>query len=161
MQHFERAYALSQHPVLLFNIARAADGDGQITPAIRAYTGYLEAFPNADNREFAEGRLAKLRALEAAATTPAPATDDSTAAAAVALPSVAESTPMPAPLAVSTSGLQHDETPRGRPFWKRGWFWTVVGVAVAGAATTGVLLARRSDDGQTDADLHISALNTR
>jgi hypothetical protein len=60
---FERAYALSPRPKLLFNIGRAADSDLKTERAIEAYEAYLKAFPRADNREFVEARLTKLREL--------------------------------------------------------------------------------------------------
>ncbi|MET0285538.1 MAG: tetratricopeptide repeat protein [Polyangiales bacterium] len=61
LEQFERAYALSPKPQLLFNIGRAADSDGQPERAVSAYEGYLGAHPEADNAEFVRARLAKLR----------------------------------------------------------------------------------------------------
>lgn len=71
LTQFEKAYALSPRPKLLFNIGRAADSDGKSERAIEAYEAYLRAFPQADNREFVEGRLARLRAPTAAPPPPA------------------------------------------------------------------------------------------
>jgi tetratricopeptide (TPR) repeat protein len=64
LRHFERAHELSKRTELFFNIGRAADADGQTARAISAYTAYLEALPNADNREFVRARLVRLRALD-------------------------------------------------------------------------------------------------
>lgn len=61
LRGFERAYELSGHPKLLFNIGRAAESDGKNARAIEAYERYLQSVPQADNREFVEGRLSKLR----------------------------------------------------------------------------------------------------
>ena len=58
---FRRANELSPHPKLLFNIARAADSDGQVDVATEAYEAYLEAMPGADNRAFVEARVRRLR----------------------------------------------------------------------------------------------------
>lgn len=65
LAHFERAYQLSLRPRLLFNIARAADSDGQYERAVEAYKLYLERMQDAENREFAQSRLRKLRELSA------------------------------------------------------------------------------------------------
>lgn len=62
LSHFERAYELSPRPLLLFNIGRAAEADLQTEKAIRSYEAYLAAMPSAENREFVETRLQKLRA---------------------------------------------------------------------------------------------------
>lgn len=64
--HFERAYELSKRTMLLFNIARAADADGQAGRARAAYEAYLEAFPTAENADFVRARIAKMQEIEAA-----------------------------------------------------------------------------------------------
>jgi hypothetical protein len=61
LAHYERAYVLSPRPKLLFNIGRAAEGEGKLERAIEAYAAYLDALPDGENRPFVEGRLAKLR----------------------------------------------------------------------------------------------------
>lgn len=61
---FDRAYELSPHPLLLYNIGRAAEADLQNERAVSAYEAYLKALERAENREFVEARLAKLRQLE-------------------------------------------------------------------------------------------------
>jgi hypothetical protein len=60
---FDRAYALSANPILLYNIGRAAEAELRTERAIGAYQAYLAALPKADNREFVEARLTKLRQL--------------------------------------------------------------------------------------------------
>jgi tetratricopeptide (TPR) repeat protein len=57
---FERAHALSPKSELLYNIGRAADSDGQNERAIGAYSAYLEAFPQSENREFVISGIDKL-----------------------------------------------------------------------------------------------------
>jgi hypothetical protein len=69
LRKFQESYALSNNPKLLFNIGRAADSEGEQAQAYDAYTAYLQRVPDADNREFVEARLAKLKA--AGAATPA------------------------------------------------------------------------------------------
>ena len=78
--HFERAYTLSGNAKLLFNIARAADADGQPERACTAYDAYLQRVPQADNRQFVEARLAKLRTPPAEPARAAPRTDEPAAA---------------------------------------------------------------------------------
>lgn len=76
LQQFDRAYALSPNPILLYNIGRAAEADLQNERAVQAYEAYLAALERAENREFVEARLAKLRQVtrqQAAASTPTPA----------------------------------------------------------------------------------------
>lgn len=161
LAHFEQAYALSPHPKLLYNIGRSADSDGQVERALSAYSSYLEAFPTAENREFVEARLAKLRALErlrqaqaqqlapvqaAAATGPAPD---------AAL--VAPRPEQPQPADASTSATRSD---RG-PLWKQPWLWVAVGAVVVGGVTATVLLARDSEPGRARADVHVMTLEVR
>lgn len=157
LAHFERAYTLSEHPKLLFNVARAADGDGQVERAIQAYESFLQAVPSADNREFVEARLTRLRASRAAAAAsgarPAPTAAVVPAPAAVAAQEAGASTPAPARAAPPV-----DEDPR-RPVWKSPWLWVAVGVVVAGGATAAVLLTRDDDAPEAAlADQHITAL---
>lgn len=166
LRNFENAYELSGRPKLLFNIARAAESEGLRQRAIETYTAYLRNVPEADNREFVEARLAKLRADEAAhapmVTAPvvaAPAAAPAPAAAAPVIPSPSETAalsiePAPAP------GPRADGA-EARPFWKKGWFWGVVGVAVAGAVTAAIVLSIDKDAPRVSADEHISTLGVR
>jgi tetratricopeptide (TPR) repeat protein len=156
---YERAHELSPHPTLLFNIGRAADSDGSGERAIQAYSAYLEAVPGADNREFVEGRLERLRAT-LAATNGAPSSGASAseatsiAPAAVAVAAAAE----PTPFSVGASGpVQRDESASARPVWKRGWFWATVGAVVVTGVVVGIVAARAGSDG-TSADLSVRAL---
>lgn len=73
LSHYERAYALSRLPKLLFNIGRAAESEGDMGLAIDAYEQYLQKVPNADNREFVEARLDRLRKLSGSSGSTAPA----------------------------------------------------------------------------------------
>lgn len=102
LTHFERAHALSPRPELLYNIGRAADSEGKLERAIEAYSGYLEALPEAGNRDFVRGRLNKLRAASdaqasAAVALPPPAPPAEGPAAAASAPSAPTSEAEPAP----------------------------------------------------------------
>lgn len=59
-----RAYELQPEPILLFNIGRALEGDGNVSGAIEAYSRYLEVSPDAENRGLVERRLAVLNAQQ-------------------------------------------------------------------------------------------------
>lgn len=55
-----RAYALVPRPVLLYNLARADEGMGELEPAIAAYRAYLEGDPTAPDRMSIEARIITL-----------------------------------------------------------------------------------------------------
>lgn len=61
LARYRRAYELSPRPVLLYNIAAAADRGGHDAQALEAYEAYLAAIPQAENRAFVESRIAVLR----------------------------------------------------------------------------------------------------
>lgn len=67
LQQFDRAYAISSNPILLYNIGRAAEADLQNERAVRAYEAYLQALERAENREFVQARLEKLRQMQGSA----------------------------------------------------------------------------------------------
>jgi tetratricopeptide (TPR) repeat protein len=137
---FERAHALSPRPELLFNIGRAADADGQSAHAISVYSAYLDALPAAENRDFVLARLEKMRALESLRS--------ASVAPVEPLPTVAAAMPAkdPEPMTASFAATPaHDDHPP-RPFWKRLWFWSVVGAVVVSGVTAGVIAATRQHD---------------
>lgn len=57
----EKAYALHQEPVLLYNLGRAYDGLGEYEKAIAAYEKYLTESPDAKDRGALERRIATMR----------------------------------------------------------------------------------------------------
>lgn len=61
LKSFERSYELSSRPQLLFNIGSAADRARLDDRALAAYQRYLEAVPDASNREYVEERIALIR----------------------------------------------------------------------------------------------------
>lgn len=142
---FEQAYAINAHPKLLFNIARAAEFDGQRERAIQAYRQYLAALERADNREFVEARLAKLEAeLKAGAPR-------------VEVPSAAETARMSARGEPAPHELPfRSDSADSRPFYKRGWFWGVLGGAVvAGVATALLMTLQKDGPSRTNADDYV------
>jgi anti-sigma factor RsiW len=55
------AYALQPEPVILFNLARAYEGLGDLQKAIEAYGRYLDRDPSASDRKSIEQRIATLK----------------------------------------------------------------------------------------------------
>jgi tetratricopeptide (TPR) repeat protein len=60
-QLLRQAYALRPEPVLLFNLARAYEGEGNLEQALEAYARYLSAGEAASDRASIEARMATLR----------------------------------------------------------------------------------------------------
>ena len=58
---FQRSYALTASPDLLYNIATVADRLRRDQEALEAYETYLRLRPEAEDREHIEGRIAVLR----------------------------------------------------------------------------------------------------
>lgn len=66
LKSFERSYELSNRPQLLFNIGSAADRARLDDRALAAYQRYLEALPDASNREYVEERISLIRTARSA-----------------------------------------------------------------------------------------------
>src|SRR3954471_7151577 len=107
---FERSYALSESPALLFNMAQAhrLAGPEHCSDAVALYKSYLQAQPDAENKKEVEERIHELGdcAPEKPPTPPpaaAPATSapvaDSTPTATRAARVSAPALPRPSPLA--------------------------------------------------------------
>ncbi|MET0340193.1 MAG: outer membrane protein assembly factor BamD [Polyangiales bacterium] len=145
LTYFERAHALSPKPELLYDIGHAADSDGQTTRAIAAYSAYLEAYPDSDNRAYVRARLEKVRAQEKLRTVAAP----SRAPAEGPVVEATRGAPSLGPRAV-----RRDDA--SRPAWKRAWPWLTLGaLVVAGSVTAGVLATRGADPKPTPADWYV------
>jgi tetratricopeptide (TPR) repeat protein len=61
LEHFERSYALSRRPKLLYNIGLAADRLQEEERALESFEAYLHELPDAENRVDVEARIAVLR----------------------------------------------------------------------------------------------------
>jgi tetratricopeptide (TPR) repeat protein len=203
--YFKRAHEISGRAVLLYNVGSAADKLRQDAIALDAFRRYLEAVPNAENREEVEARVRVLEGVAAAAqarttpttvvttpttvapppttvvttpttvapppttvaappttvvTTPTPTATSATdgggpasapstvptpaAAAAAAAQSTGGSATLDATLGGGETGVPVRDAGSGSIFSKW-WFWTIVGVAVAGA-TVGVVAATAGGD---------------
>jgi len=93
---FERSYALSESPALLFNMAQAhrLAGPDHCTDAVALYKSYLAAQPDAENKKEVEERIQDLGdCAPQQAAAPAPAVPS--AEARIAAPAPARATPPP------------------------------------------------------------------
>jgi hypothetical protein len=139
-------YADKVHPTFLRNIGRCYQNLRQPEKAINAFRDYLrqaKSLTTAERREV-EGYIAEMEQLQkdqeaaqaAAAsppTPPAPATVPATPPVALEPPAGAGT--------VQLSDQTPAPPPAPTPFYKKGWFWGVVGVAVAGAVVGGLYAA--------------------
>jgi tetratricopeptide (TPR) repeat protein len=128
---YRRAYELRADPHFLYEIAEAYRQLGATDQALFYYDRYLAGAPNAVDRDAVEDRVVELESLRARPQPLAPA-----------------SRPGPAPANVSATPAKA----RPSPTWRRWWFWTAVGVALA-AGVTAAALAGRSDGSLPATDL--------
>jgi hypothetical protein len=159
---YSNLYAATLHPTYLRNIGRCYQNLEEPQLAIKSYQEYLrKANVTAAQRREVEGFIAEMEALkkrqgEAAAPAPtpmapAPPAPALPAPAAPAASSTIVATPAP-PVARSSSSsvdlaarAPEPDAP-STPFYTRWWFWTLVGLAVAGGAAA-VYLTRGGDSG--------------
>lgn len=157
LARYERAYALSQRAELLFNIGRAADSDDRIERARDAYMAYLTALPDASNKEFVSARLERMRALLAERQAAAQRTNEAPPQEAIAAPiaTVASVTPIEA-APLTAAAPARDDRRSARPFFRRAWFWGVVGAVVAGGVTATALSLRGGAPEPTKSDAYVT-----
>lgn len=119
---YKLAHEVRADPLLLFSIARILHKQGKTREAVPYYTRFLAA-PTEDPapRRKAEEYLAQIRGQTP--SSPEVATDPT--------PKEPQAT-TPAPVAEST------------PVYKKWWFWTLIGVGVAGGVAAGVAVAATS-----------------
>ncbi len=106
---FERAYALSEAPGLLFNMAQAhrLAGIDHCPQAAALYKSYLAALPNAENKREVEERVLELGACER----PEPATEPAAEPDLTVTPS--EPTPQLHPVSEARPMATKAQTPKG------------------------------------------------
>lgn len=137
LAEFREAYRLKPDPSFLFNIAQCHRKLGDVDAALDFYRKYLRSLPEATNRADVERLIAELRAKQASPSPPAPAAES--APPPVVAPPPAPVAPVPpaaapAPAATSDALVVTAPPPAAAPVYKRWWFWTAVGVVLAGAA---------------------------
>jgi tetratricopeptide (TPR) repeat protein len=167
---YSNLYAATLHPTYLRNIGRCYQNLEEPQLAIKSYQEYLRKKANvtaAERREI-EGFIAEMEALKtrqtaAATPTPTPMVPAPAAPAAPAVPapppaprSAIVATPSPSGAQSSSSSIDlaarapEPEAP-STPFYTRWWFWTLVGLAVAGGGAA-VFLTRDGDGGGPSTD---------
>lgn len=141
LDYFERSYAISKRPGLLYNIGITRDRLRDDERALEAYDAYLAALPDAPNRAEAETRAAAIRAALAQRkeSSPAPVVAPSPAEAAATMqPSQPETL-------AAVEGTEHPSDDSSSVF-ERWWFWTAIGAVVAGGVVVGVVAASGGDE---------------
>jgi len=133
---FERSYALSESPALLFNMAQAhrLAGPEHCTDAVALYKSYLQAQPDAENKKEVEERIHDLGECAPEKSS----TDAATAPAAAARAPAPTSAPPPPPPRPPPPGAQNPSHLPTGPVLVSG---TGAALLVAG----GVLYARAWD----------------
>jgi tetratricopeptide (TPR) repeat protein len=155
---FKAAYAASQAPRLLFNIAQTYRLKKDYGDAATFYANYLRLMPDAPNRADVERLIAEMQAAQrdedarrAADAERRRREEDAARAAADARLAtearVAADARLAAELRAANERAAAGAPARpSRPFYKKWWFWTIVGgVAVAGA--TAAVVATVGDRG--------------
>jgi tetratricopeptide (TPR) repeat protein len=136
---FEQAYQRLQRPAILYRIGDTADKLGEHERAVSALRLYLDAQPQAQDREFIESRIrANLEALQlprVGATADA-LSPEAAARSSTNVPAPTGSTPPPAPS-------------NGKDVLRAWWLWAGAGtVAVAGIVVAAVLIGSSSTHAQ-------------
>jgi hypothetical protein len=146
LELYSDLYAETLHPVYLRNIGRCHQRLRNPQKAIDLFQEYLaKGKPAADERTEIEGYIKEMEQLKqeqeaAARPAPAPAT------------AATPTSPAPAPVVLHPPVIQAapqeqlglTATHEPAPVYKRWWFWTAIGAAVAGGVVTAVALSRDS-----------------
>lgn len=146
-ESFARAYALTGRPELLFNQASCAERLRRDREAIDFYRRYLEAIPDASNRDYVERRVHTLEATIAASDRAA----EPTPVEVVPSPSTVQPAgptglgPVRDPDDASFAGSRVDSDDEvDTPIVRRWWFWTILGAVTVAAVAVPVGMARAS-----------------
>jgi tetratricopeptide (TPR) repeat protein len=148
---FAKLYAETLHPVYLRNIGRCQQGLRQPQKAIDAFRDYLakEKKISADERAEIEGYIKEMEALrdEQARQAQAPVVPiaPATPPAAPGPPPTGYAPPAgPEPTSTASASLVAQPAPapgsESTPVYKKWWFWTLVGAAVAGGVIAAVVI---------------------
>jgi len=145
---FAKLYAKSLNPVYMRNIGRCYQKKREPQKAIDQFQDYLAKTKSgknkisADERAEIEGYIKEMEALRdeqarAAAVPPPPVVPLTTAPVAAPPPAAPAPTATP-PAAMLTSAPAAEES---HPLYTRWWFWTAIGVVVAGGVVAAVALS--------------------
>ena len=156
---FKEAYRFKPDAMLLYNIAQCHRKLGHVDEALTFYRNYRRRAPGAANREEIERRISELEAEQQArkakqlseakernpVSPPAPQVLPVPPPIALDRPVTSVGSPAAAnrtDLTQSADRPEPDEATSETSIVHRWWFWTAIGVVVAGGVT-GVLLATR------------------
>jgi tetratricopeptide (TPR) repeat protein len=129
IEHFQRAYEISGHPELLYNIGQAADRLRRDEEALAAFTEFLERLPDTGHRREVENRISALRAAIASReSSAAPREEPPGPEVAAAQPIEPDEAKEPA-----VTFTPDAEPKERRSIARKWWFWTITGVILAGA----------------------------
>lgn len=157
---YRQALAIESRPSTILNIAQCHRQLGERERALFYYKLYLTEWDRANPDkpamylEEVQGFIKQLqeeveREKRAAASPPAHRSEVKKEKPAPPQPPPKRAVThaaLPATVPASAVAATEPPPPRSQPFYKRWWFWTGVGVVIAGAATTGVLAARRGSE---------------
>ncbi len=154
LDYFDRAYALTHRPELLYNIGSANDRLRRDAAALVAFEEYVRVLPTAANVREVEARMRVLRESLAAASpaTPPPPSEGIDAS---------ETRPADDTVATDAQAVERDQAaheartaPPEAPAPDEGpgvvgewWLWTLVGGVAAGAIVLGVVLGTQGSGG--------------
>lgn len=149
IRSFTEAYRQLRRPKLLFNIAQAHRMAGRAAEAVVAYQRFLREDPDSPRRAEAEARIRELQAAMEKHRTPEPGGAQATREPP---PPLNDAHPVlhPALQPITQEHVHPSHTPGRQAVHRRWWFWTALGISVAGATAglVGGLLASRSASGQ-------------
>ena len=176
LAEYQGAYRLMPLPGFLFNIGQCYRNMKKPDKAIIAFKRYLKEQPKAGNREAVEGLIAELEAeielktplpgQDPPGTTPDPGEDPSAPdpdddpgkpPGPKTVPAYKPAAPGPGPGIVIPPPTQppRKKRPRATPIYKKWWFWTIVGAAVAGGAVGTYFGVRSSKTDMPASDLGV------
>ena len=137
---YEKAYSLSKHPDILFNMAQCYRNLGDYESAVYHFRTYLEKKPDASNRKSVLELIEKLEAeIAKADRRKDPPPDD-------------RIKPKPRPPKRTKPPKRKKDREASSPIYKRWWFWAGL-VTVAGGAGVGIYYATSRDNGIPDTSL--------
>lgn len=135
---YQATYGLKPFPPLLFNIARLYHKSGNLRQAVLHYKWYLDSPMAGDDAQREQARRYFAEAINELRTDTVLPEQPMPAPLAPRQP-IEQPAPLPAPV-VSPALPAAPPAPivEQRPVYKRWWFWTVIGVVVAGGVAGAV-----------------------
>ncbi len=124
VDRFRLAYSLSPTDAALYNVAFTLDRMERSAEALRAYEQYLAEFPNGEEREQVEGRIAELRPADPPPLIVPPRVIVDPPAIAVERPT--------RPLVTAADAPHVRERDTSSTVFDEPWFWIVTGTLLVG-----------------------------